>query len=63
MVTHDMNLAKSLGDYMVFLHEGKPVIYDTVENCMASTDPLWRKYLADSIAPPPKRLIRRLKRA
>ena len=49
MVTHDMNLAKSLGDYLVFLHEGKPVLYDTVENCMTSDNLLWRNFLADRI--------------
>ena len=49
MVTHDMNLARSLGDYIVFLHEGKTVLYDTVARCMASDNTLWRNFMADRI--------------
>ncbi len=47
IVTHDMNLARYLGDYFVFFHEGKVVLHDRVEACMESGHPLWRNFLVD----------------
>ncbi len=47
LVSHDINLARSLGDYIVFFHEGRNVLHDKVDACMKSNNIPWRNFLAD----------------
>ena len=47
IVTHDFNLARSLGDNFVFLHEGKIILNDTVGNAIKSENPLLKAFIED----------------
>ncbi|MBF9015554.1 MULTISPECIES: ATP-binding cassette domain-containing protein [unclassified Oceanispirochaeta] len=47
MVTHDLKLAKTLGDYIVFMNDRKIELYDTVEACLESDNELWRNFIED----------------
>lgn len=47
MVTHDLKLARALGDYIVFMHDRKIELYDTVEACLKSENKLWRSFIED----------------
>jgi phospholipid/cholesterol/gamma-HCH transport system ATP-binding protein len=45
VVTHDMRLAKKLGDRILFLHEAKVLFFGTPEEMWQSTDPIIRQFL------------------
>jgi phospholipid/cholesterol/gamma-HCH transport system ATP-binding protein len=45
VVTHDMRLAKKLGDRIIFLHEGRAVFQGAWEEMQASTEPIVRDFL------------------
>jgi phospholipid/cholesterol/gamma-HCH transport system ATP-binding protein len=45
VVTHDMRLAKKLGDRILFLHEAKVLFFGTPEEMWQSTDPVVRQFL------------------
>lgn len=47
LVTHDLTLAKSLADYFVFMHKGKVVLNDSIENAMSSENPLLHAFMED----------------
>lgn len=47
MVTHDFKLARTLGDYIVFMNDRKIELYDTVEACLESDNKLWRNFIED----------------
>ncbi|MDC7234749.1 MAG: ATP-binding cassette domain-containing protein [Spirochaetales bacterium] len=48
MVTHDLKLARTLGDYVVFMHDRKVELKGTVEDCSRSENTLWRTFIEDS---------------
>jgi len=45
VVTHDMRLAKKLGDRIVFLHEGKVIFFGTVQEMEKSTEEVVQEFL------------------
>ena len=45
VVTHDMRLAKKLGDRIVFLHEGKVIFFGTVEEMEKSPEEVVQEFL------------------
>lgn len=45
VVTHDMRLAKKLGDRILFLHEAKVLFFGTPEEMWNSADPTIRQFL------------------
>jgi phospholipid/cholesterol/gamma-HCH transport system ATP-binding protein len=45
VVTHDMRLAKKLGDRIVFLHEARVVFFGTVKQMEQTDDPIVRQFL------------------
>lgn len=45
VVTHDMRLAKKLGDRIVFLHEGKVVFFGTVDEMEKSQEEIVQEFL------------------
>lgn len=47
IVTHDMNLVRRLADYLVFMHQGRVVLNDSVERALESPDPLFRSFRED----------------
>ena len=58
MVTHDLKLARTMGDFIVFMDNRKIELYDSVEACMASDNELWNAFIedrsSDSFVEPPK---------
>jgi phospholipid/cholesterol/gamma-HCH transport system ATP-binding protein len=45
VVTHDMRLAKKLGDRVVFLHEAKAIFFGTVEEMEKSNEEIVQEFL------------------
>jgi phospholipid/cholesterol/gamma-HCH transport system ATP-binding protein len=45
VVTHDMRLAKKLGDRIVFLHEGRAVFFGTYAEMATSREPIMQEFL------------------
>lgn len=45
VVTHDMRLAKKLGDRILFLHEAKVLFFGTPDEMWQSKDPVIRQFL------------------
>jgi len=45
VVTHDMRFAERLADRVLFLHQGKPHFFGTMEEMKASDDPILRQFL------------------
>jgi phospholipid/cholesterol/gamma-HCH transport system ATP-binding protein len=45
VVTHDMRLAKKLGDRILFLHDAKVLFFGTPEKMWQSSDPVIRQFL------------------
>jgi phospholipid/cholesterol/gamma-HCH transport system ATP-binding protein len=47
VVTHDLTLAKSLGDYIVFMNDRKVELYDSIDACMKSENVNWLNFIED----------------
>ena len=47
MVTHDTRLAKKVGDKVVFLEDGRAVFFNSVDELIASTDPLIQEFMRE----------------
>lgn len=47
VVTHDTQLAKRLGDHILFLHEGKILFHGTTAEIERSSEPLIKEFLKD----------------
>jgi phospholipid/cholesterol/gamma-HCH transport system ATP-binding protein len=45
VVTHDMRLAKKLGDRIVFLHEAKAIFFGTYDEMEKSAEPIIQEFL------------------
>jgi phospholipid/cholesterol/gamma-HCH transport system ATP-binding protein len=45
VVTHDMRLAKKLGDRVVFLHEARVVFFGTPQEMERSREPIVQQFL------------------
>jgi phospholipid/cholesterol/gamma-HCH transport system ATP-binding protein len=45
VVTHDMRLAKKLGDRIVFLHEGRAIFFGTYAEMANSREPIMQEFL------------------
>lgn len=58
IITHDLKLARTMGDYIVFMNNRKIELYDSVEACMSSDNELWNAFIedqsGDSFVEPPK---------
>ena len=51
VVTHDTRLAKKVGDKVVFLEDGCAVFFNSVDELIASTDPLIQEFLQEDEIP------------
>jgi len=47
MVTHDLNLAKTLGDYIVFMHDRRIALYGSIDECLNSDNEIWLNFIED----------------
>lgn len=47
MVTHDLKLARTLADSIVFMNDRKIELYGSVEACMKSDNSLWQDFIVD----------------
>jgi phospholipid/cholesterol/gamma-HCH transport system ATP-binding protein len=45
VVTHDMRLAKKLGDRVLFLHEARAIFFGTVYDMVRSDEPIVQQFL------------------
>lgn len=45
VVTHDMRLAKKLGDRVLFLHDAEVIFFGTVEELETSTEPIVKQFM------------------
>ena len=47
MVTHDLNLARTLGDYILFMNDRKVELYSNIEESFQSDNEIWLNFIED----------------